>query len=407
MLSERRRRDVGASQLLRVSFRIAPNHMHPTPRTVLVTTPNSDLYGAARMVQESVEGLIERGWRVVVTMPSRGPLTDELRRCGADVRVMPSLVLRKTYLNGRGSLRLLGLLVRSVPASIRLLREVRPDVVYVNTIIQPLWLVLARCARRPVLCHVHEGEASASPMVRRALVWPLLLARRLVVNSRFSTTVLVETVPRLAGRCQVVYNGVAGPPQVTPPRQAVEGEVRLLYVGRLSERKGVADAIDAVAALEERGIPATLDIVGAVFPGYEHVEDQLRRQAREGGIGTNVRFHGFDLDVWSHLAATDILVVPSRTDEPFGNTAVEGALAARPVVATTSGGLVEAIDGLRAGVGVPPGSPGAIAGAVEKLLANWPAVRAHALDDARHAAERYAPATYRTAMTDQVASLVR
>ena len=77
----------------------------------------------------------------------------------------PTPVLRKTYLTPRGLLRLFALTARSIPAEVRVLREVRPDVIYVNTITQPLWLVLGRCLRIPVVCHVHEGEASM-PRVR-------------------------------------------------------------------------------------------------------------------------------------------------------------------------------------------------------------------------------------------------
>ena len=95
-------------------------------------------------------------------------------------------------------MRLLGIALRALPAQIRILREVRPDVIYVNTIIQPLWLVLGRCLGIPVVCHVHEGEASTPRLVRKALSIPLLLARRLILNSRFSLSVLIDVMPSVA-----------------------------------------------------------------------------------------------------------------------------------------------------------------------------------------------------------------
>jgi glycosyltransferase involved in cell wall biosynthesis len=104
--------------------------------------------------------------------------------------------------------------------------------------------------------------------------------------------------------------------------------------------------------------------------------------------------------VWPFLERADVLVVPSRLDEPFGNTAVEGALAARPVIATRTSGLLEATDGFDAAVMAPPGDPGALAAAVDEVVARWDELRDAAARDARHAATRFSPATYRARIVD-------
>jgi len=315
--------------------------LHGRGLTVLATNPNADLYGASRMFLASVEGMLASGWRVVVSIPEpAGPLLHEIEARGGELRPVASPVLRKTYLNIPGLLRLFGLFLRAVPAEFRILREVRPDVLYVNTIIQPLWLVLGRCLGIPVVCHVHEGEASTPRIVRKALSIPLSLARRVIVNSRFSLRVLTDVMPHAAARSAVVLNGIAGPPRVEPPRAVLEEPLRLCYSGRLSERKGTGDAIEAVRLLVLRGVDARLDILGAVFPGMEPVEQSLRRQVADAGLDERVRFVGFAPTVWPYLAAADIALVPSRTDESFGNTAVEAILAARPVIATRISGLV-------------------------------------------------------------------
>jgi glycosyltransferase involved in cell wall biosynthesis len=377
---------------------------HPAGLTVFATNPNADLYGASRMFLESVQGMAALGWRVVVsTSEPSGPLLDAVRAAGCEERSVPSPVLRKTYLNLRGLVRLFALTLRAIPTEVRLLREIRPDVIYANTVIQPLWLVLGRCLGIPVVCHVHEAEASASRLVRKALALPLLLARRLIMNSRFSTKVLIDALPSVEARCVVIDNGVTGPPRVDPPRVRPEGPVRLLYVGRLSDRKGTVDAIEAVNLLCRRGLDVQLDIVGSVFPGKEAVEQALREQVADADLGDHVRFLGFQPTVWPALADSDILLVPSRTDEPFGNTAVEGLLAARPVIATRTGGLVEATEGFDAALIVSPSAPDEIADAVEHVVGRWSEFREHALADARGAAVRHSPATYRTAVTEVVA----
>jgi glycosyltransferase involved in cell wall biosynthesis len=375
--------------------------------TVLATNPNSDLYGASRMLLESVRGFLGRGWRVVACVPA-GPLADELRGLGVEVRWVPSPVLRRASLNPRGLLELVALTLRSVPAQVRLLRSVRPDVVYVNTLIQPLWLFLSRCLGLPAVCHVHEAESTMSWPVRKALAFPLLVARKVIANSRFCGDVLVDAWPRLRDRCELVYNGVGGPGTPRPPRERLDPPLRLLYVGRISERKGVQDAVDALAALEARSVVARLDVVGDVFPGYEDVLEDVQRRASEAGTADRLRLHGFDADVWPHLAEADLLLVPSRLEETFGNVAVEGLMAARPTIVSETSGLIEAVDGFAAARVVPPAAPEMLADAIAEVVRDWPAVAARAQADAGRAADRFSLARYRdgiAAVTESAAGL--
>ena len=81
-----------------------------------------------------------------------------------------------------------------------------------------------------------------------------------------------------------------------------------------------------------------MTIVGAVFPGYEWYEAELREQVRNLGLEGSVTFCGFVPDVWPVLETLDVIAVPSRYDEPFGNTAVEAVLAGRPVVVSATSG---------------------------------------------------------------------
>lgn len=374
---------------------------------MLIAHPNPELYGSDRVMLETVEAMGERGWQVEVTLPGPGPLVEEIRRRGGRVTFGPTPVLRKSYLSPLGLLRLLALTLRSIPSAIGLIRRTDPDVVYVSTITIPLWIVLARLMRRPVLCHVHESERAAPLVVRQLLAAPLLMATGLVVNSEYSASVLAESFGRLGRRSQVIYNGVPGPDRVTPARSALDGSVRLLFVGRLSPRKGPQVAVDLVGRLANRGHPAKLDLLGSVFPGYEWFRDELREAAAAGGHPGDIEFSGFDPDVWSHLARADIVLVPSQGDEPFGNTAVEAVLAGRPVVVSANSGLDEAVNGYGSAQRVPADDPQAWVDAVEATIRHWSTYRAEAVADATTAATRHAPVRYRQHIADRLAGCAR
>ncbi|TCJ22799.1 glycosyltransferase [Microbacterium sp. PI-1] len=373
---------------------------NPMRPTVLLAHPGAEMFGSDRMLLESAAGLVEAGARVVVALPSTGLLVHELRAVGAEVVILPMLVLRKVLLTPRGLPRLFRDTFRGFGAAWRLMSRVRPDVVYVSTIIIPQWPLVARLRRTRSISHVHEAEASGSRIVNRILYSPHLVSQRTLVNSRFSRDTIDTALPALARRSHVVYNGVASPPHPVAPRPRTEHALRVLYVGRLSPRKGPDLVIDAAHRLQAEGRLVDVTLVGAVFEGYEWFERDLRQKAAAADVA--VEFAGFHSDIWPFLAEADVLVVPSRADEPFGNTAVEGILALRPVIASDSSGLREAAGGYATAQLVSAGSPDAIANALADIDANWDEMVSTVADSRAEALRRHAPSVYRSSIATHV-----
>lgn len=382
-----------------------PRPRNDRRRTVLVANPSADLYGSDRMMVEAVRGLTERGWRTVVTVSHPGPLVSVLEESGAEVRVCAAPVVRKANLSPRGLVQLARDVRHGVPAMRELLRSVDPDVVYVSTVTVPFWLLVARTEKVPVVVHVHEAESSIPSLVRWGLAAPNTLADAVIYNSRVSRTV-GESAPLPRRRSTVIHNGVRGPATARPPRVEVR-EPELLFLGRLSPRKGPDVAVRALARLRDRGVRARLTLVGSVFPGYEWYERELGELVHRSGLDQQVTFTGFRSDVWPALAAADIVVVPSRAEESFGNTVIEGALAARPLVVSDHTGLREASEHLSAVVPVAPDDPVAVADAVHAIIRDWSSYRDRAVADAGDTARRYAPERYRSEVEALLAAVAR
>jgi glycosyltransferase involved in cell wall biosynthesis len=371
--------------------------------SVLVAHPSADLYGSDRVLLETIEGLCRAGARVLVTLPAPGPLVSELERRGAAVLLSPTPVLRKTMLSAPGMLRLLATSVYGMLRSVGVIRGARPDVILANTITVPLWTAVGWVTGVPVVTHVHEAEANAPRALRAALALPLLFSRAVLTNSQFSANTLAAALPRLRGRATVLYNGVPGPADPVMPRDQLQGGLRILYLGRLSHRKGVDVAIDALLQLRREGVQARLSIVGAVFPGYEEYEAGLREQVAVNGAEDHVTFNGFQKVIWPFLAESDVVVVPSRLDEPFGNTAVEAVLASRPVVVSNTSGLREAAAGYRSAQFVEPGDASQLAAALARVSADWQGYQANARLDAAEAGLRHGPEQYGKLMASHLA----
>ena len=144
---------------------------------------------------------------------------------------------------------------------------------------------------------------------------------------------------------------------------AARDDVVVLVPGALEQRKGHAVLLDAAARLAAGGEQR----LRYVFCGDGAERQTLVRVAAP--LGDAVRFEGFRDDIGACLAAADIVALPSL-NEGLGVAALEGAAAARPVVASRIGGLVEAVGDGETGVLVPPGDAAALAAALRRLAAD-------------------------------------
>lgn len=142
-----------------------------------------------------------------------------------------------------------------------------------------------------------------------------------------------------------------------------ERKRQLVFVGRLVAEKGLDTLLQSVRRLAERGLRPQLSIVGS---GPE----QARWQdlTKELGLEAQVEFRGSKrgAEVSALLNEHQVLVVPSRYDEPFGVVALEGIACGCAVIASSGGGLPEAIG--PCGITFPNGDINTLADALEQLL---------------------------------------
>ncbi|WP_046014105.1 glycosyltransferase family 4 protein [Microbacterium sp. SA39] len=379
---------------------------HDTRSPFLLVHAGWELFGSDRMLLETAVALTRADERVVVALPEPGPLVEHLRAAGVEVLIPPMFALRKSVLHPRNWLRTVRDAIRGTVAAVTIVRRLRPKALYVSTIVLPLWPIVGRLLRVPTVTHVHEAEASAARVVNLVLYAPHLASHRLIVNSEFTLRTVGDSIPALARRATVIPNGVASPSDVPAPREDLDG-LHVVYVGRMSHRKGPDVALDAIGLLRRRGVEADLQLIGAVFAGNESYEEVLTARIKELGLGDQVTHHGFRADIWPVLAGADVVVVPSRQDESFGNTAVEGILAARPVVASDIAGLREAVGGYSAALFVQPGDAEALADALATIAADWATYRSRASSAREAALQRFAPDAYRRSVADLMKELAR
>jgi colanic acid/amylovoran biosynthesis glycosyltransferase len=267
------------------------------------------------------------------------------------------------------------LLVAGALAVRRAVRDVAPDVLHVHWIIPQGLMALVSARRVPWLVTTLGGDLyalRAAPL--RALKRQVLrrAAAVTVMNADMRQVVVDLGVP--AEKVRVLPMGVAlgRIQQAQLPAERIRG--RLVFVGRLVEKKGVEVLLDALQQLPD-GLEWSLDVVG---------DGPLRAdlERRASGLGDRVTFLGQQSapDLAALLARAEVAVFPSvraRSGDQDGLPValLEAMAAGTPVVASDLPGLGDAVVGTADGEPLPPagrvvpaGDPAELAAVIAALL---------------------------------------
>jgi glycosyltransferase involved in cell wall biosynthesis len=270
---------------------------------------------------------------------------DGVRGLGVEVEVVSPASFRHfgiAYGHGIvGNLRARPWLVLFVPLFLWSFRRAAARAARNADLVHAHWLAagaVAATLRRPFVVQVWGTDVELAKRVPW-LARPILRRARLVVAA---SEFLVGEARALGAReVRVVPSGVAIPESVGEPAEPAH----VLFVGRLSEEKGILEFLEAT-----EGLPRV--IVG---------DGPLRDRVPEAV--------GFvpPAELGAYYERAAVVCCPSRR-EGYGVVAREALAWGRPVVATRVGGLVDAVEDGVTGVLVPPRDVAALRSAIDSLL---------------------------------------
>src|SRR3954452_1744239 len=326
------------------------------PVRVALVSPYSYTYpgGVGRHVEALGDELMALGHEVRLLAPyDPDDRVARISHRGArpQQRPLPDHVIpmgRTLGLPMNGAVSNLATFPKSVGLLGRELRHGNYDVVHVHEPNAPyLSWYATEASKAPVVGTFHTY--STAGLVNRFAA-SFIGARRLYakLSARIAVSEAAEWTARryYGGRYRIVPTGVdlsAATPDGARPRE----ELRIVFVGRAEERKGLPVLLRAFEALRGVGVPARLTVAG---PTEEEVEPLLLEEDGVRVPGRVTEERKFEL-----LGRADVLCAPSMGGESFGMVLTEAFASATPVVASDIAGYRDVVRDGHDGVLVPPG----------------------------------------------------
>jgi glycosyltransferase involved in cell wall biosynthesis len=262
---------------------------------------------------------------------------------------------------------------------VRLVRQVRPDVVHTHMAkAGTVGRLAAQICRVPLIVHTYHGHVFHGyfgPLKTRLF----LTIERALGRGTHRIIVLGE-----GQRAEIAGYRVAPLDKLVPIRLGLElepflqvahnrGDLRrelgiaaesplIGIVGRLAPIKAHEVFLDAARQVA-RALPSACFLV--IGDGERHTE--LVAMAERAGLAKRVRFLGWRRDLDRIYADLDVVALSSR-NEGSPVVLIEALAAARPVVATAVGGVPEVVVHGETGLTVPPSDPGKLAEGMLRLL---------------------------------------
>ncbi|WP_173052197.1 glycosyltransferase family 4 protein [Candidatus Nitrotoga sp. AM1P] len=328
--------------------------MRNKPVVCFFTTSAGDWGGASRVLFTNLYLMNRDRLTPLLLLPGTGPIEDELKQ--RDLRY----VIWGSFTEPGKTITYL----RSFFRAWLFFKREHVAVIHVNSsnFWRPAELLAARLLGIPILAHYHVINDQPTP----AMAW----CRAAIAVSHYTAE---QSLPTAIYK-PVIYNPISldrfdAGHSIRKELGLSESDIVVVFLGQIRDIKGVQDFI-AMA----RQIPnpdACFLIAGECrdpkrFPGSYSAQDLENMACGD----TRIRYIGYIKKVEDIYHTANIVVVPSRWQEPLGLISLEAGACRKPVVATRVGGIPEAVEDGVNGYLVEPEDVDGLTARVMQLIAD-------------------------------------
>lgn len=345
---------------------------------IIQVMPFFGLGGAETMCENLVYELKKMGHQVIVVSlyNKQTPITERLEKMEIDIR----------YLNKKE-----GFDISLFNRLRKLFKQEKPDVIHTHIYTTKYVFPIAAQLKIRVVHTVHNLAEKENGKLGRKLNKFFFKHCHLipVALSELIRDSIVKEYDIDEDRIPVIYNGIDLSKCQTKTDYSVDGNFRILHIGRFYEQKNHTGLLQAFKLFHEKHINTELWLIG---DGEKRVE--IENYVAKNNLTSCVRLLGLQSYVYGYLHDADMFTLPSNY-EGIPMTIVEAMGSGMPIVATMVGGIPDMLDDESALL--VPVDTKAIAEAFEKYYTNTELRERHGknalvLSDkfsARTMAERY------------------
>lgn len=342
------------------------------PRKIAYFAGTAGNWGGASRVLFTTLGQLDRSrFSPIVLLSGHGPAEALLR----DMAI-PCVVWGALTEPGRVQPYL-----RALWRTYRWLRREGVEIVHMNRANdwRPAEILAMRLARIPVVTHFHTVNLDHAPATR----WSSAIAA------------VSDYVAKHADCCgvpaTVIHNTVdmarfSGGADIRARLGIAADAILVSFVGQIRRIKGLHDFVEMAKGVQGEHVRF---LVAGACRDKKVMEDAYSEEELHALIAGDPRIHycGYLERIEDLYQSSDIIVAPSRWQEPFGLVCIEAGAAGKPLVATRVGGIPEIVENAVDGFLVEAGDLAALAAAVQRLLDD-PALRARIGQAARERVAR-------------------
>ena len=307
------------------------------PKKLLVIAGGNYIFGAEKVTLDVIEGFSKNGYEVNAIISGWGN--------GAFAKVLDNLQIKyhKLKLGWYYVSKILWSLDSLVhyPGAILKFLRIRKNYkdwpVYIISFRQVI--LLWPFFEKNIIYHIHDVNSNS----RRSRFFIKIINRkvsRFIAVSNFIKRDLILCGIG-ADKIEVIHNGIALPEKVGAPKKYMQENIlHIGIVGQVIPRKGHEDIIEAINKIQKE-VNLRLYIFG---DGSKEFKKELEQKISGYNLTKRVEWMGFFETRERIYEQLDLLVAPTRNDEPFALVALEAGAFSIPSIVTKSGGFPESIN---------------------------------------------------------------
>ncbi len=332
---------------------------------ILIIGNSSECYGASNSMLDMIDALKKKGISIIVFIPRKGELVQELCRRCIKYYVIPYHFCAAVSNTPKGKMQRLWEDVWLAWRTRKTVSKCDIDLIHTNASNVDFGIILAKICGIPHIWHIREllyedyNLKYDFPDLEKKF---MLQSDSLIYISRY-----VAQKRKCGTNYVVCYDGInIHKYMIHKTELFCENVIHILYCGIISREKGTIDAIKAVEKLVEWGyLNIHLDIVGAL----NEYSFRLTEYVKKKQLDRYITFHGHQKEMRLFRQSADIAVVCSR-NEALGRVTIESMLGECLVIGADSGATRELVRDGKNGYLYQAGNAGQLAQKVLSVYQN-------------------------------------